>query len=61
LRPVDSVGDVLKPVLKAFEHHLALSLVVPKVPEEPFLVRTILADPLQVSLHEALYVLGNEM
>ena len=42
--------------LQALYHHLPLGLVIPEVPEELFLIRIILADPLKASLHEALDV-----
>jgi hypothetical protein len=34
-----------------------MGLLIPEVSEELFLIRVILADPLQTSLHEALDVL----
>ena len=43
--------------LQALYHHLPLSLVLPEVTEGLFLIRIILANPLQTSLQEALDVL----
>jgi hypothetical protein len=42
--------------LEAIYHHLPLGLVLPEVPEELFLIRIILADPLQASLYPTLHV-----
>jgi hypothetical protein len=42
--------------LEALYNHISLGLVIPEVPEELFLIRIILADPLKASLHEALDV-----
>jgi len=42
--------------LEAFYLHLPLDLVIPEVPEELFLIRIILADPLKASLYPTLYV-----
>ena len=42
--------------LEAFYHHLLLSLVVPEVSEDLFLFWVVLAYPLNVALHETLYV-----
>ena len=39
--------------LQALYHHLPLGLVLEEVTEELFLIRVILADPLQAGLHEA--------
>src|SRR5215204_5368549 len=50
-RPDLSVG------LEAFYHHLPLGLVLPEVTEELFLIRILLADPLQASLYPALDIL----
>ena len=43
--------------LEAIYHHLPLGLVLPEVTEELFLIRIILADPLQASLYPALDIL----
>jgi hypothetical protein len=37
--------------LQALSHHIPLGLVLPEVPEELFLIRVILANPLQASLY----------
>jgi hypothetical protein len=37
--------------LQALYHHLPLGLILPEVTEALFLIRIILADPLQTSLH----------
>jgi hypothetical protein len=37
--------------LQALYHHIPLGLVLPEVPEELFLIRVILANPLQASLY----------
>jgi hypothetical protein len=42
--------------LEAFYHHIPLGLVIPEVPEELFLIRIILTDPLKASLYPTLYV-----
>ena len=49
-RPYLTVG------LQTFYHHLPLGLVLPQVTEELFLIRIILADPLQASLYPTLYI-----
>jgi len=45
---------------EAFDHYLPLGFVVPKVSEEPFSLRIVLADPLKAALHEHLDVSGIE-
>jgi hypothetical protein len=42
--------------LKTIYHHLPLGLVLPEVTEELFLIRIILADPLQASLYPTIYI-----
>ena len=42
--------------LEAFEQYPPLGLHLPEVPEESLLLGIVLPDPLQASLHEALYV-----
>ncbi len=42
--------------LEAFYHHIPLSLVIPEVTEELFLIRIILEDPLQTSLDPTIHV-----
>jgi hypothetical protein len=42
--------------LEAFYYHIPLSLILPEVTEELFLIRIILADPLQTSLYPTLHV-----
>ena len=49
--------SVLTVGLDAFYHYVPLGLVIPEVPEELFLIRIILVDPLKASLHETLDVL----
>src|SRR5215212_8189500 len=40
--------------LKTFYHHISLVLILPEVTEEYFLIRIILANPLQTSLYPTL-------
>jgi hypothetical protein len=40
--------------LEAFYHHLPLGLILPKIPEDVFLIWVVLSDSLQAALHEAL-------
>src|SRR5215212_6006690 len=42
--------------LEAFYHYLTLSLVLPEIPEDLFLIWVVLTDPLKAALHEALEV-----
>ena len=46
--------------LETFYHKLPLGLVLEEVTEELFLIRVVLADPLQASLYPTIYVVWIE-
>jgi hypothetical protein len=46
--------------LQALYHHLPLGLVLPEVTEELFLLRIVLAEPLQASLYPTLHIVWIE-
>ena len=42
--------------LRALYHHISLSLVLPEVPEELFLLGVVLSNSLQASLYPTIYI-----
>jgi hypothetical protein len=62
--PIEASSETWRPTrpdlavsLEAFQYHFPLGFVLPEVMEDLFLIRIVLADPLQTSLHKALDVL----
>ena len=53
-RPYLTVG------LEAIYHHIPLSVVLPEITEELFLLRIVLSYPLQASLYPTIYVVRIE-